>query len=202
MVGLPFPLRWGFRACMQLLHQHTRRKIRMCRATDVPHRLPSQLRSHKLSLAAGMDNWAFLETQSYYGDVPLDSTGYHYAGDAAVGDMTGGGAGGGSVVGSELGPTGDPFTPRTPRSGMVRGVGPLRRFRWRRKSRAAKEGAVGVAGGSSSQRLRVRLVKHGAWVLLGVTVVAVVYLALLQWLLPTVGEPLVHRLAAVLQVPW
>lgn len=33
MVGLPFPLRWGLRAYSQLLHQHTRRKIRICRAT-------------------------------------------------------------------------------------------------------------------------------------------------------------------------
>jgi hypothetical protein len=31
MVGLPFPLRWTFKACLQLLHVHTRKKIRMCR---------------------------------------------------------------------------------------------------------------------------------------------------------------------------
>lgn len=193
LVGLPFPLRWAFRACIQLLHQHTRRKIRMCRATDVPRRLPSQLRSHKLSLAAGLDAWAFLETQSYIGDVALDSGGYYADAAAAAGlDATSGA--GGSVVGSELA---DPYTPRTPK---VRGPGPLRRFRWRRVPRATKDAAGGVGVGvGGRQRLRMRLLKHGAWVLCCVVVLLLVYLLVLQQVLPTVAQPLIHRLAAVLQ---
>lgn len=201
MVGLPFPLRWAFRAWMQLLHQYTRRKIRLCRATDVPHRLPSQLRSHKLSLAAGMDAWACLDTQSYYGDVALDSAGYYPDPTAAAAAGLDAASGvGGSVVGSDLDV---PFTPRTPHSSKgLRAPGPLRRFRWRRKPRATKDGGLVAAlggGPGSSQRLRVRLVKHGAWALLGVVVVALGYLLLLQRLLPAAAEPLVQRLAAVLQ---
>lgn len=197
LVGLPFPLRWAFRACIQLLHQHTRRKIRMCRATDVPRRLPSQLRSHKLSLAAGLDALAYLETQSYLGDVALDSGGYSYAEAAAAAGLDGTSGAGGSVVGSEP----DPFTPRTPHSGKVRGPGPLRRFRWRRMPRAAKDAAgagVGVGVGGR-QRLRVRLVKHGVFVLCGIVVLMLCYLLVLRQFLPAVAQPSMQRLAAVLQ---
>jgi hypothetical protein len=198
LVGLPFPLRWAFRACIQLLHQHTRRKIRMCRATDVPRRLPSQLRSHKLSLAAGLDALAYLETQSYIGDVALDSGAYFAEAAAAAGlDATSGA--GGSVVGSELGP--DPFTPRTPHSGKVRGPGPLRRFRWRRMPRTAKDaaGAGTGVGVGSRQRLRVRLVKHGVFVLCGITVLMLCYLLVLRQFLPSGAQLSIQRVAAVLQ---
>lgn len=193
LVGLPFPLRWGFRAWMQLLHQHTRRKIRLCRATDVPRRLPSQLRSHKLSLAAGMDAWAFLETQSYYGDMAVESGGF-FADAAAALDAASGA--GGSVVDSELEAATSPFTPRTPHGGPLNKVRSLRRFRWRR-ARAHREGGLGPSSGR--QRLRVRLVKHGAWMLGAVAVVLVAYLVLLHQLLPSVAQPLTHRLAALLQ---
>jgi hypothetical protein len=192
LVGLPFPLRWTVRAAMQLLHQHTRRKIRMCRATDVPRRLPSQLRSHKLSLAAGLDGWAFLETQSYVGGevaAAMDSGGYFT--DAAGGLADAGSAvGAGSVVGSEL----DPYTPRTPKMRA-----PGARFRWRRRTKELQGG--GVSGGGGRQQLRVRLLRHGALVLSGVVALMLVYLLVLRQLSPVVAveQPLIHRLAAGLR---
>lgn len=193
MVGLPFPLRWTVRAAMQLLHQHTRRKIRMCRATDVPRRLPSQLRSHKLSLAAGLDNWAFLETQSYVGPevAAMDSGGY-FADAAGLADA-GSAAGAGSVVGSEL----DPYTPRTPKMRA-----PGARFRWRsRRTKDLQGGGAGLAGGGGGrQQLRVRLLRHGALVLCGVVGLMLAYLLVLRQFSPVVAvEPLVHRLAAGLR---
>ncbi|KAF6255938.1 hypothetical protein COO60DRAFT_160012 [Scenedesmus sp. NREL 46B-D3] len=100
MVGLPFPLRWTFKACLQLLHVHTRKKIRMCRVTDVPRRLPSQLRSHKLSAATGLDGWAFLETASFV-------------------DGAGTAADSGADSGAE-----EPFTPHSVRAPVTPRVGP------------------------------------------------------------------------------
>ena len=58
MVGLPLALRWAFRACIQFIHPDTRHKIRICRVSEVPRAVPSQLRSHKVSVGAGLDSYA------------------------------------------------------------------------------------------------------------------------------------------------
>ncbi|KAF8064522.1 viaA [Scenedesmus sp. PABB004] len=176
MVGLPFPLRWSLRACMQLLHVHTRRKIRMCRATDVPRRLPSQLRSHKLSVGAGLDGLAGGAILADGGDWASA------AGTTAAG----------SVVGSELG---EPFTPRTPGAG--RGLAAPRRFAWRR--RRASEGA-GAARRAGRRRLAPRALASGL-ALLAAGLVAFAYLLLLQRVAPgriAALAALAARAAAVL----
>lgn len=188
MVGLPFPLRWTFKACLQLLHVHTRKKIRMCRVTDVPRRLPSQLRSHKLSAAAGLDSWAFLETASYGDGLGLSAAG-------TVAD---------SVVesGAE-----EPFTPHSVRAPMTPRMGPQNNrrglMRWRRgRAGGAENAAVHGSGfggwGSSSVgrrrgRLSARLVVGGLLVVGGAAVV--LYLLLLQWLAPRSSRQLLGQLA-------
>eukprot|EP00879_Flechtneria_rotunda_P010825 GHRR01011314.1.p1 GENE.GHRR01011314.1~~GHRR01011314.1.p1 ORF type:complete len:584 (+),score=168.73 GHRR01011314.1:153-1904(+) len=169
MVGLPFPLRWGTKAGVQLLHVHTRRKIRMCKATDVPRRLPSQLRSHKLSVGAGLDGWAYLDTGDYYaegreGPVVLDD--WEAAHEDGVGPH---GAGSGAESVADIG---DAFTPT-----HVRGTAPRRRFRWRPGRFGQGDAAVGGGGAHSASGARVtggrrvvRVSKQLAWattVLLG-----------------------------------
>lgn len=213
---------------MQLLRQHTRRKIRMCRATDVPRRLPSQLRSHKLSLPAGLDAWAFADTQSYLEDLTAEAAAVGVGGGGGGGGVevaaaAGGGGGGGvgsalSVADSDLLDGGmlvvQPFTPRTPhapshsRGGGGRGgPGALRRFKWRRGGggggglRTNKDGA-GSGTGSSRRLMRAR---HGAIVAFAVGLVSLfAYFGLLQWLLPShnIAEPLFDRLAAAVLKSW
>eukprot|EP00882_Tetradesmus_deserticola_P012777 GHRQ01013542.1.p1 GENE.GHRQ01013542.1~~GHRQ01013542.1.p1 ORF type:complete len:308 (+),score=122.18 GHRQ01013542.1:142-1065(+) len=187
MVGLPFPLRWTFKACLQLLHVHTRRKIRMCRVTDVPRRLPSQLRSHKLSAAAGLDGWAFVETASLG-----DGLGVSGAGTVAESVLDGGAQ--------------DPLTPHSVRAPATPRLGPQnnrRGFRWRRGRSAGAEGSAvqgngfGGWGSSSIGRRRARLPLQLVWrsMLVAGVLVAVLYMLLLQWLAPQSSRLLLGQLA-------
>lgn len=132
MVGLPFPLRWAFRASMQLLHAHTRRKIRMCKVTDVPRRLPSQLRSHKLSVQAGLNDW---------GDL-IDETGSFWEGGReGSGPAPEGGIAGNNPMDADLA---DVY-PSTPMSPLARGHsgGGVKRRGWRRWRRSTRPVAAG-----------------------------------------------------------
>jgi hypothetical protein len=63
----------------------------------------------------------------------------------------------------------------------------------------AGAGGGGAGSSSSRQRLRMRLVKHGIVLLSAVLVLLLGYVFLLQRLLPTVAQPLLHRKEAVLQ---
>lgn len=167
MVGLPLPLRWVFRASMQLLHVHTRRKIRLCRVTDVPRRLPSQLRSHKLSVGAGLNDW---------GDL-MDETGSFWEGRDGSGPVQGNGAtGAGSVIGSDVGDF-YPSTPITPHSrGLAAGGGGRRGFRWRRGGRHVSSGEAAVQNRRVKQGSIVFRVWSGVTVVVGLLVLYLLFL--------------------------
>jgi hypothetical protein len=174
MVGLPLPLRWAFRASMQLLHVHTRRKIRICRVTDVPRRLPSQLRSHKLSVGAGLNDW---------GDL-IDETGSYWEGREGLAPHGNGVTAAGSAADSDMGEV-YPSTPLTPHSrGLASGAVGRRGFRWRRSrhSVVGDPAAVFVPGGG--RKARKVAARVALW--LGVVVLGgllLLYLLLLQRLM-------------------
>eukprot|EP00878_Enallax_costatus_P024524 GHUV01026175.1.p1 GENE.GHUV01026175.1~~GHUV01026175.1.p1 ORF type:complete len:553 (+),score=146.41 GHUV01026175.1:244-1902(+) len=184
MVGLPFPLRWAFRASMQLLHVHTRRKIRMCKVTDVPRRLPSQLRSHKLSVQAGLNDW---------GDL-IDETGSFWEGGReGSGPAPEGGIAGPSSLDPDLADV-YPSTPLTPLTRGLSGSGVVNRRgwrRWRRGTRAVAAGdpadVIAPVYGKRGRKVAARVAVYSMLVLLAGLLV--VYLLVLQRTMAWPEEP-------------
>lgn len=192
MVGLPLPLRWALRAAMQLLHVQTRRKMRLCRATEVPRRLPSQLRSHRL-LGAG---WAGSSWGLADGGGGADPDAEPWDGPSAASRA-------GTVDGSAAeSDTGEPFTPHTP--SLQRGG---TRFRPWRRAAVLRDAATGralqprVSGSGSGRRgrggppRRRAALWGGTAAVGGGLLVLLLYVALLQALAPAHCRALLVRLA-------